>query len=147
MQVLLWYRATLDLTDSSAQQAKTTQKNEPVQSCPVPVERPVERDCAVSERNSWGELLSSDSIKHICLPFDCTVEACRLRFPLAVLLKRESWNALVPVKHDTIGKFYPLLSLVMVWQKAGQNCFVLAAFERVHPSYEGGLSPEEGAYG
>ena len=36
--VLLWYRATLDLTDSSAQQAKTTQKNEPVQSCPVPVE-------------------------------------------------------------------------------------------------------------
>ena len=35
---LLWYRATLDLTDSSAQQAKTTQKNEPVQSCPVPVE-------------------------------------------------------------------------------------------------------------
>ena len=35
---LLWYRATLDLTDSSAQQAKTTQKNEPVKSCPVPVE-------------------------------------------------------------------------------------------------------------
>ena len=35
---LLWYRATLDLTDSSAQQAKTTQKNEPVQSCPIPVE-------------------------------------------------------------------------------------------------------------
>ena len=39
---LLWYRATLDLTDSSAQQAKTTRKNEPVQSCPVPVELPVE---------------------------------------------------------------------------------------------------------
>jgi hypothetical protein len=39
---LLWCRATLDLTDSSAQQAKTTQKNKPVQSsvqsCPVPVE-------------------------------------------------------------------------------------------------------------
>jgi len=34
----LWYRATLALTDSSAQQAKTKQKNEPVQSCPVPVE-------------------------------------------------------------------------------------------------------------
>ena len=36
------YRATLAHTDSSAQQAKTTQKNEPVQSCPVPVEVAIE---------------------------------------------------------------------------------------------------------
>ena len=32
----LWYRATLAHTHSAAQQAKTTQTNEPVQSCPVP---------------------------------------------------------------------------------------------------------------
>ena len=67
---LLWYRATLDLTDSSAQQAKTTQKNEPVQSCPVPVELRLASSrfyLSSSDATFESHRLSSDRSESNCL--------------------------------------------------------------------------------